>query len=104
LPLDARIQGADVERVAKIGRQCANGGLFAHLAQLREGRIEGRRGRCRAILGVERRQQDALESTIDHAQQRIADRWLPVTHRQADADRVTKPFAEPGCLPPGNGH
>ena len=59
-------QGIDIERIVVIGRQRAQARLPAHFRQGFPRLVHNRRGRRRAILRIERREQDAVAPRILH--------------------------------------
>ena len=89
-PRPMSLQRADIGRIVVIGRQRAQRRLPAHRRQRGERRVVGGRGRRRAILRVERREQDALAARILQRPQPLADRRPAVAHRMIDHARSAR--------------
>jgi len=78
------LQRIDIGRVVVIGRQCAQRRLPAHPGQRKEGGVVRGRGRRRAILRIERREQDAVASRRLQCAQPVRNGRPAVSHRMVD--------------------
>ena len=82
--LEPRPQRVDIGRIVMIRRQRPDRRLPAHPPQLREGLVVRGRRRRRAILRIERRDQDALAARRLERVDPLGDRRLAVAHRMID--------------------
>ena len=98
--LDRRRQRVDIGRIVMIGRQRADRRLPAHRGQRRERLVVGGRGRRRAILRIERRDQDALAPCRLHRREPVGDRRDCRSASPNRPARGPKPIAERGACAP----
>ncbi len=98
-------QRGDVARIVKIGRQRAQRRLPAHRGQRLERLVHHCRARRRAILRIERRDQDAFAPGILHRLQLRRDRRIAIAHRPVDrhfGPMTRKCRLQRHRLPPGD--
>ena len=94
LPFEARLQRADVEFVVVIRRQRSKRGLPPHRRERRVNRIHRGRRRRRAILRIERRDEDALAPERDQVFDRLGDARIAVAHGEIDDHVLAKPLLQ----------
>ena len=97
-----RLERGDIGRVVMIRRQRAQRRLPAHPAQLREGRVGGGRGRRRAILRIERRDQDPVAAGRLERVDPFGDGGPAVAHRMVDEDFGAERAGQRGGLARGD--
>ena len=83
-----RCERLDVEGVIVPGRRDAQDRLAAHLAQNLEGLVASGRRRRRAILRIERHEQQAVAAFLHQRLDPLLRRGLAVAHRPIDADAL----------------
>ncbi len=79
-------QRVDIGRLIVIGGKHPNRRLPAHLAERSRYAVDNRCRRRRAILRIERRDQNTVAAFRLQLPQPVADRWLAVAHRPIDGD------------------
>ena len=88
----------DIDRIVEIGRHDPQRRLPAHLHEDPKDLVARGRGRRRAVLRIERHQQDALAALGRHRVEPRGDRRIAVAHRPVDDDMPAERLQNGGKL------
>src|SRR5262249_31877815 len=89
-------QRLEINRVVVIGRRDPHRGLVAHARESAKNFITRGRRRCRAVLRVERDDENALAGLRDELAELGSDRWMAVTHGPLDHELLAQRLERAG--------